>query len=244
MATGERILQIGFEKLILNSAVLENPQLISDLARRFGSQAIIVSIDVTAAVTLLGRYRIVSHSATRTHGKTPVDWAREVERLGAGELLLTAVHREGTWQGFDVALTAQVTQAVGVPVIANGGAGSVADIGEVVAAGGASAVALGSLRGLPEPGHGGTGQLPRQKRADARLESRMRHSVRIAFLFAAILSAVPAAIGISIYAGRPDSNFYLIGWDELEHRSFSDVLLHEGDSAALSTERGLQAARS
>jgi cyclase len=143
VATGERILQIGFEKLILNSAVLENPQLISDLARRFGSQAIIVSIDVTR--DLLGRYRIVSHSATRTHGKTPVDWAREVERLGAGELLLTAVHREGTWQGFDVALTAQVTQAVGVPVIANGGAGSVADIGEVVAAGGASAVALGSL---------------------------------------------------------------------------------------------------
>jgi imidazole glycerol-phosphate synthase subunit HisF len=143
LATAERILQIGFEKLILNSAVFDNPQLIAQLARRFGSQAVIVSIDVTR--DLLGRYRLVSHSATRTHDKAPVDWAREVEQLGAGEILLTAVHREGTWQGFDVPLTARVTAAVGVPVIAHGGAGSIAHVGEAVAGGKASAVALGSL---------------------------------------------------------------------------------------------------
>jgi cyclase len=141
--TAERILQIGFEKLILNSAPFDNPQLITDLARRFGSQAIIVSIDVTK--NLLSGYRVASHSATQVRALRPVAWAREVERLGAGEILLTSVEREGTWQGFDVPLTASVSEAVGIPVIAHGGAGSVEHIGEAVRSGGASAVALGSL---------------------------------------------------------------------------------------------------
>lgn len=141
--TAERILQIGFEKLILNSAPFENPQLITDLARRFGSQAIIVSIDVTK--NLLSGYRVASHSATQVRALRPVAWAREVERLGAGEILLTSVEREGTWQGLDVPLTASVTEAVGIPVIAHGGAGSIQHIGEAVRSGGASAVALGSL---------------------------------------------------------------------------------------------------
>jgi imidazole glycerol-phosphate synthase subunit HisF len=141
--TAERILQIGFEKLILNSAPFDNPQLITDLARRFGSQAIIISIDVTKH--LLSGYRVASHSATQVRALRPVAWAQEVERLGAGEILLTSVDREGTWQGLDVSLTASVAEAVGIPVIAHGGAGSVEHIGEAVRTGGASAVALGSL---------------------------------------------------------------------------------------------------
>jgi imidazole glycerol-phosphate synthase subunit HisF len=143
VASAERILQIGFEKLIVNSAALENPQLITELARRFGSQAVIVAIDVAQAA--FGGYRVVSHSATRAQSVKPLEWAREAERRGAGELLLTSVQREGTWAGFDVGLTARVTAAVGVPVIAHGGAGGIAHIGEVVHQGGASAVALGSL---------------------------------------------------------------------------------------------------
>jgi imidazole glycerol-phosphate synthase subunit HisF len=143
VATAERILATGFEKVIVNSAACENPELITELAKRFGSQAVVVSIDV--ARTAFGRYRVASRSATRGEPARPVEWAQEAERRGAGEILLTSVEREGTWQGFDVALTARVTAAVGVPVIAHGGAGSVGHIGEVVRSGGASAVALGSL---------------------------------------------------------------------------------------------------
>jgi len=143
VATAERILATGFEKVIVNSAACENPQLVTELARRFGSQAVIVSIDVTRS--LFGSYKVVSQSATHAQPAEPVAWAQEAERRGAGEILLTSVEREGTWQGFDVALTARVTAAVGIPVIAHGGAGSVGHIGEVVHSGGASAVALGSL---------------------------------------------------------------------------------------------------
>jgi imidazole glycerol-phosphate synthase subunit HisF len=143
VATAERILQIGFEKLIVNSAAFDDPPLITELARRFGSQAVIASIDVGRPV--FGGYRVMSRSATRTQRVAPVEWARQVERLGAGEILLTSVEREGTWGGFDVALTARISRAVGIPVIAHGGAGSIADIGAAVADGGASAVALGSM---------------------------------------------------------------------------------------------------
>lgn len=143
VATAERILQIGFEKVIVNSAAFENPRLITELARRFGSQAVIASIDVTRPA--FGGYQVVSRSATRAQRRAPVEWARQVETLGAGEILLTSVEREGTWRGFDLALTARVAQAVGIPVIAHGGAGSVEDIGAAVHEGGASAVALGSM---------------------------------------------------------------------------------------------------
>jgi cyclase len=143
LATAERILHIGFEKLILNTAALANPPLITELATRFGSQAIIVAIDVKR--TVLQRLRVTAKSGTEVHGRSPVSWAQEAERLGAGEILLTSVDREGTWQGFDVALTAQVARAVTVPVIAHGGAGGIEHIRAVVHEGGASAVALGSL---------------------------------------------------------------------------------------------------
>jgi imidazole glycerol-phosphate synthase subunit HisF len=143
VATAERILQIGFEKLIVNSAAFDSPTLITDLARRFGSQAVVASIDVGRQA--FGGYQVLSRSATRSQRVAPVEWARQVEALGAGEILLTSVEREGTWRGFDVALTARITREVGIPVIAHGGAGSIQHIGEVVHTGGASAVALGSL---------------------------------------------------------------------------------------------------
>ena len=143
VTTAERILQTGFEKLILNSAALENPRLITELASRFGSRAIIVAIDVRR--TLFQRLRVAGRSGTEVHDMTAVHWAQEVARLGAGEILLTSIDREGTWQGFDVALTSQVSHAVNVPVIAHGGAGGIDHIRSVVHEGGASAVAVGSL---------------------------------------------------------------------------------------------------
>jgi imidazole glycerol-phosphate synthase subunit HisF len=152
VATAERILATGFEKVIVNSAAFDDPQLITDLARRFGSQAVIVSIDVTHNV--FSGYKIVSRSGTRVQPAKPVEWAQEVARRGAGEILLTSVEREGTWQGFDVPLTARVAAAVSVPVIAHGGAGSIEHIRSAVHHGGASAVALGSLVVYQNPGMG------------------------------------------------------------------------------------------
>jgi len=137
------VFDVGFEKVVVNTHALRRPALIADIATRYGSQAVVVAIDVRH---------------TRTHGprvyaeggrvETPRDavtWAREAEAQGAGEILLTAIDREGMWDGFDLELTRAVATAVSVPVIAHGGAGSVADIGRVVRDAGASAVALGSL---------------------------------------------------------------------------------------------------
>lgn len=143
LATAERIFQIGFEKVVINTASFRSPRLVTDMAKRFGSQSIIVAIDVRK--NILGKYQVTSLSGTANERRHPVEWASEVERLGAGEILLTSVDREGTWGGFDVALTAQVAEAVTIPVIANGGAGSIDHIGEVLKKGRASAVAIGSM---------------------------------------------------------------------------------------------------
>jgi len=137
------IFDIGFEKVSLNSEAIRNPKLISKISRHFGSQAVIASIDVKKS--LFGRNTVRYLSAKRTTHLDLVGWARELEALGAGEILLTAVDREGTWQGFDLELTKRVADAVSVPVIAHGGCGKVEHIGEVVNKAGASAVALGSM---------------------------------------------------------------------------------------------------
>ncbi|PKN52253.1 MAG: imidazole glycerol phosphate synthase subunit HisF [Deltaproteobacteria bacterium HGW-Deltaproteobacteria-13] len=141
--TAEKIFQTGFEKIILNSYPFENPEIITDLAKAFGSQSVIVAIDVKKS--LLGGYHVYSLSGTVNRKRHPVEWAKEVAMRGAGEILLTSIDREGTWKGFDIELTADVAQAVKIPVIANGGAGNVVHIGDVVKKGHASAVALGSM---------------------------------------------------------------------------------------------------
>jgi cyclase len=137
------IFKIGVEKVVVNSFAVEQPSFITQLADHYGSQAVIGSIDVKK--DLWGRYRVYTHAGrTRTH-LAPREWAVELERLGAGEILLTSIAREGTWQGFDIELVRLVTDAVSIPVIAHGGAGTVAHIGEAIRKGGASAIALGSM---------------------------------------------------------------------------------------------------
>ena len=143
VATAERILQIGFEKIILNTYPFEKPSIVTELAQAFGSQSVIMSVDVKKNVW--GKYQVCCLSGSVNQKSHPVAWAKEVEDRGAGEILLTSIDREGTWQGFDVELTAQVAEAVTIPVIAHGGAGTVEHIGEVVKKGYASAVALGSM---------------------------------------------------------------------------------------------------
>ena len=148
----DRILRMGFEKIVVNSHVIDQPEVITRMSERFGSQAVIVSIDVRR--TLFGQNRVFSHGGRRGTGLDPVPWARRVQELGAGEILLTSIEREGTWQGFDIELIRSVTAAVDIPVIAHGGGGSVADVGAAVHEGQASAVGVGSLVVFQKKGMG------------------------------------------------------------------------------------------
>lgn len=133
----------GVEKVVLNTIATERPGFVREAARLVGSSSVVVSVDVKRS--LLGRYEVVSCNASRRTGLDPVEWARRVEDLGAGEIFLTAVDRDGTQKGYDVSLLRQVTEAVTVPVVASGGAGRLADFRAAVYEGGASAVAAGSM---------------------------------------------------------------------------------------------------
>lgn len=138
-----RIFAIGFEKVVVNSHAVVDPAFVTRLADKYGSQSIIGSID--ARKNLWGRYELFTHGGSRKCGINPVEWALELERLGAGELLVTSMDQDGTWNGYDIKLVESVTSRVHVPVIANGGAGTLRHIGDVVEKGGASAVAVGSM---------------------------------------------------------------------------------------------------
>ncbi|MGZ8422106.1 MAG: AglZ/HisF2 family acetamidino modification protein [Acidimicrobiia bacterium] len=136
------IFALGIEKVSINSHVIAHPEFISAAADRFGSQSIMVSIDVK--YSRWRGYRVRSHSAGKDTGLNPVEWAERVEQAGAGEILLNSIDRDGTMSGYDLDLIRQVTDAVGIPVIACGGAGKLDDFGAAVRAG-ASAVAAGSM---------------------------------------------------------------------------------------------------
>lgn len=139
----KKILSIGFEKIIINTEALEQPTLITQISEHSGNQSIIGSIDVKKNV--LGNYKVYSHDGIKNTNIDPVEWAQNLEALGAGELLVTSMDRDGTWKGFDVELIRMISNAVSIPVIANGGAGTVEHIGKVIHEGNASAVALGSM---------------------------------------------------------------------------------------------------
>jgi cyclase len=134
---------LGVEKVAVNTRAVEDPRLIREAAGQFGSQSVIASIDVRRG--LLGRYEVVTRGGRKRTGLDPVAFAQEMERQGAGEILLNSVDRDGTMGGYDLELTRRVTRAVEVPVVACGGAGSLADMGRVVREAGASAAAAGSL---------------------------------------------------------------------------------------------------
>ena len=145
-----RLFGIGVEKVAINSHAAENESLVSDCAALFGNQSIVLSIDVKK--TWRGKRIVHTQGGRKKTSYDPVDYARRMEQAGAGEILLTSIDRDGTWSGYDVELIRAVTDAVNVPVIACGGAGSLEDFGEAVSAGGASAVAAGSM--VVYSGHG------------------------------------------------------------------------------------------
>lgn len=139
----KRVFDSGFEKVSLNSAALENPSLITEVANHFGSQSVILSID--AKKSLLGKSKVFSYSGKKKWAISPESWAKRGQELGCGEILLTSIEREGTWLGFDLDLVRRVAGAVDLPVIAHGGAGKLEHIEQVLGQSGASAVALGSM---------------------------------------------------------------------------------------------------
>jgi cyclase len=171
LADAQSVLRLGFEKVIVNTAAVENPALIGELAAHFGSQAVIVSIDVLP--DLGGRYRVRTRCGRHNTRRDPVEWAREAEARGAGELLLTAMHREGTWQGFDLELLKAVTATVRIPVIAHGGAGSLEHLAQAVQQAGASAVALGSMVVFQKQDCGVLVSFPETRQLAARLGERV-----------------------------------------------------------------------
>jgi cyclase len=141
-----RLLRAGADKVSLNTAALERPALIREAAERFGSQCIVVAIDARrdreAAAPAWGVY---THGGRRPAGRDAVAWAREAVALGAGEILLTSMDRDGTKDGYDLELTRAIARAVEVPVIASGGAGSLEHLREGLVEGGADAALAASI---------------------------------------------------------------------------------------------------
>lgn len=137
------LLHAGADKISINSSAYSNPNLIETAAKRFGAQCIVASIDVKQMDD--GKYVCLSHSGTLITEKNPIEWAKELADLGAGEILLTSVDRDGTMLGYDLALIEKVASNVDIPVIASGGAGSYQHMVDAIKEAGASAVAAASI---------------------------------------------------------------------------------------------------
>jgi imidazole glycerol-phosphate synthase subunit HisF len=137
------IFSLGIEKVAINSYALENPSFIEKAATAFGSQSIMLSMDVKKHP--FGKYRVTGRGGRDGTDHEPAAWAACIERMGAGEILLTSIDRDGTMDGYDTTLIRNVADAVTVPVIACGGAGRLQDFRTAVEEGGASAVAAGSM---------------------------------------------------------------------------------------------------
>ncbi len=138
----ERLLAIGTEKVVINTSAASNPGLVSKAASRVGSSSVVVSIDVRKG--LFGKRSVYVESGKKALGKLPEDYAREVEDLGAGEIILGSIERDGEMSGYDLELIQVVSSSVSLPVVALGGAGSLADM-QLAIQRGASAAAAGSM---------------------------------------------------------------------------------------------------
>jgi imidazole glycerol-phosphate synthase subunit HisF len=137
-----RLLNAGADKISINTAAIQNPGLIRDCSDKFGAQCIVVAID---AKRVDDHWQVFTHGGRNATGLNAVDWARQVAALGAGEILLTSMDRDGTGKGFDLELTRAVSQAVNIPVIASGGVGSLDDLVDGVTKGAADAVLAASI---------------------------------------------------------------------------------------------------
>ena len=137
-----RMLHAGADKVSINTAAVNRPGLVSEASRHFGAQCIVVAIDAKRSGD---RWEVFTHGGRNTTGRDVVDWAVEIVERGAGEILLTSMDRDGTRDGFDLALTRAVSDAVSIPVIASGGVGELAHLSQGVLEGGADAVLAASI---------------------------------------------------------------------------------------------------
>jgi cyclase len=138
-----RLLNAGADKVSMNTSAVTNPQLVQDAAKKFGSQCIVVAVD--AKQTAPNVWQVYTHGGRNATGLDVVEWVRKLEQLGAGEILLTSMNKDGTQSGFDLALTRAVSDAINIPVIASGGVGSLQDLVDGIKLGHADAVLAASI---------------------------------------------------------------------------------------------------
>jgi imidazole glycerol-phosphate synthase subunit HisF len=143
VAHARQIINLGAEKVALSSAAIENPRLITDIANAVGVQSVVVVLDVKKK--LLGGYEIYTHNGKKSTGKSPFDFARQFEQLGAGEIVINSIDNDGMMKGYDLPLIQKVWDTVSTPITVLGGAGSLKDISEVIKKYGIIGVAAGSL---------------------------------------------------------------------------------------------------
>lgn len=147
----KKVFDCGFEKVVLNSVLIQNPSLVEEIGNIFGAQAVVGSIDYKK--NMFGKSRVYTMSGTKNAGYDPVEWAKRLQSYGVGEIMVNSIDKDGTWSGYDVDMVKKVAATINVPLIACGGAGSVADLKAGVDAG-ASAVAAGSMFVFQKKGMG------------------------------------------------------------------------------------------
>ena len=143
VADVRRLLNAGADKVSMNSSAVANPQLVFDASQKHGSQCIVVAIDAKQVAP--GKWEVFTHGGRKATGIDAIEWAVKMEKLGAGEILLTSMDRDGTKSGFDLGLTRGVSDAIGIPVIASGGVGGLQDLADGVKLGKADAVLAASI---------------------------------------------------------------------------------------------------
>jgi cyclase len=169
----KELITAGVEKVILNTSAFENPKLVSEAAKYVGSQSVVVSIDVKKNVW--GKYKVFVRNGTKNTDIDPAQYARQMEQAGAGELLLNAIDRDGTFTGYDTDLIKLISSAVAIPVVAVGGAASVDDFAKAVKSG-ASAVSAGSMFVFHRPHRAVLISYPSQKELKEKLFSQLDYT--------------------------------------------------------------------
>ena len=140
----QRIIQLGIEKVTISAAAVSNPYLVSESAERVGNQSVVVVLDVKKRF-LGGKYEVYTHNGAKAAGKGPLELAIQMEKLGAGEIIINSINQDGVMKGYDIALVEKIRESIGIPLTVLGGAGSLLDIGQLIKKFGAIGAAAGSL---------------------------------------------------------------------------------------------------
>ena len=144
IAQAQRIFSLGVEKIAVSSAAIENPQIVSEIAERVGSQSVVVVLDVKKK-TLSSKYELFIHNGLKSTGTDPISFAAEMQKLGAGEIVINSIDQDGVMKGYDLNLIDKIREVISVPLTVMGGAGTLEDLGRVIEQHGIIGVAAGSM---------------------------------------------------------------------------------------------------